>query len=524
MACFSHPTLPTLPLIGLLLLSRDYRRVQGFRVGCSSTITRRVRQYCLAPPSTKTKTSTLAASFNPFSGLGKSVSSMLSGATGSVPDDFDDKAPSWESLESMLDERQTPEEKGAVALRGRGYGPTSALANLRLFDAPEGTEPRVTLYRDHAAWCPYCEKVWLLLEEKRIPYRVEKVPMRCYGNKPSWFSEVSPSGAVPVANIDGRIISESNVIMQVLEATFPDKNPLLPAAGSPLAKRVDPLLRLEREIFSAWFRWLTSSGANSAAFDAAADKVDKALKDGGGPYFLGKELSYVDLMFTPFLERMSASLPYYKGLEVRRNPRWPNIDRWFDAMDTREVYRGAKSDYYTHCHDLPPQIGGCRVEAAGVPFKDEIDGKDGSWHLPLSPDGGLEPVGSAFIPEDLARRQAAAKLVGNRKAVVPFALRGVGLPGVPGAMAELADPYAKPNQNFSPPVDAALRHVVHALLEGHEAAKATGLSQNNPVEQVQLCLEYLRERVGVPRDMPFAAARQLRAHLNWYSGELLEQR
>lgn len=54
-----------------------------------------------------------------------------------------------------------------------------------------------------------------------------------------------------------------------------------------------------------------------------------------------------------------------------------SVLRWFDAMDTREVYRGAKSDYYTHCHDLPPQIGGCRVEAEGVPFKDEIDGKDG---------------------------------------------------------------------------------------------------------------------------------------------------
>ncbi|CAM9497065.1 unnamed protein product [Ectocarpus sp. 12 AP-2014] len=447
---------------------------------------------------------------------------MLAGATGSVPADFEDKAPSWERLEAVLEERQTPEEREAVALRKRGYGPTSALANLRLFDAPEGTEPRVTLYRDHAAWCPYCEKVWLLLEEKRIPYR--KVPMRCYGDKPRWFSEVSPSGAVPVAEIDGRIISESNVIMQVLEATFPENNPLLPASGSPLASRAESLLGLEREIFSAWFRWITSSNPTSAAFEASADKVEKALKDGGGPYFLGKELSYVDLMYTPFLERMAASIPYFKGLEVRRNPRWPNIDRWFDAMDTREVYRGAKSDYYTHCHDLPPQIGGCRVAPAGVPFKDEIDGKDGSWHLPLSPDGGLEPVGSAFYPEDFARRLAAAKLIGNREAVVPFSLRGVGLPGVPGVMAELADPNAKPNKDFLPPVDAALRHVVHALLEGHEAAKSTGLSQQNPVEQVQLCLEYLRDRVGVPRDLPFAAARQLRAHLNWYSGELLEQR
>lgn len=42
-------------------------------------------------------------------------------------------------LEAMLEERQTPEEREAVALRERGYGPTSALANLRLFDAPEGT-------------------------------------------------------------------------------------------------------------------------------------------------------------------------------------------------------------------------------------------------------------------------------------------------------------------------------------------------------------------------------------------------
>lgn len=52
---------------------------------------------------------------------------------------FSPKHAKVQRLEAMLEERQTPEEKEAVALRERGYGPTSALANLRLFDAPEGT-------------------------------------------------------------------------------------------------------------------------------------------------------------------------------------------------------------------------------------------------------------------------------------------------------------------------------------------------------------------------------------------------
>ena len=37
-------------------------------------------------------------------------------------------------------------------------GPTSSQARLRLFGRKE-EEVRVTLYRDHHAWCPYCQKV-----------------------------------------------------------------------------------------------------------------------------------------------------------------------------------------------------------------------------------------------------------------------------------------------------------------------------------------------------------------------------
>jgi hypothetical protein len=39
--------------------------------------------------------------------------------------------------------------------------------------------------------------------------------------------------------------------------------------------------------------------------------------------------------------------------------RWPALQAWYSAMDSRPTYARIKGDYYTHVHDLPPQIGGC---------------------------------------------------------------------------------------------------------------------------------------------------------------------
>ena len=47
------------------------------------------------------------------------------------------------------------------------------------------------------------------------------------------------------------------------------------------------------------------------------DEVDMALSSSGGPFFLGEGFSMVDCVFAPFLERIAASVPYYKGLVVR---------------------------------------------------------------------------------------------------------------------------------------------------------------------------------------------------------------
>jgi len=71
---------------------------------------------------------------------------------------LDDRAPTWEALESLLAAAQTDDERDALALRAAGRGPPSAAADLRLFDAADDYEPRVVFYRDSAAWCPYCQK------------------------------------------------------------------------------------------------------------------------------------------------------------------------------------------------------------------------------------------------------------------------------------------------------------------------------------------------------------------------------
>ena len=53
----------------------------------------------------------------------------------------------WEELESI-----------EIPMPDRVNGHTNAQARLRLFGRPE-SEVRVTLYRDHHAWCPYCQEV-----------------------------------------------------------------------------------------------------------------------------------------------------------------------------------------------------------------------------------------------------------------------------------------------------------------------------------------------------------------------------
>jgi hypothetical protein len=57
---------------------------------------------------------------------------------------------------------------------------------------------------------------------------------------------------------------------------------------------------------------------------------------------------------TQYFVRTNASL---QGLQIRGNPRYVHINKWFEALERRPSYMATKSDFYTHVTDIPPQYG-----------------------------------------------------------------------------------------------------------------------------------------------------------------------
>ena len=347
-------------------------------------------------------------------------------------------------------------------------GPTNSQARLRLFGQSED-QVRVTLYRDNHAWCPYCQKVWLWLEEKQIPYRIEKVTMFCYGEKERWYKQIVPSGMLPAIELDGTLITESDDILIALERAF---GSLGLSLLDPIAL---PLRQLERLLFRAWCSWLCYPSQSPrhdrhdrAQFVDVVTAVEAALGKMPSPYFLD-DFSAIDVIFTPYVERMNASLYYYKGYSLREeNPRFA---AWFDAMETRSTYRGTQSDFHTHVHDLPPQMGGCYSN-------NEPDALRNQAHVDTGPWFDLPDV---MYPEPQTARVEALQRVCKHRANI-----------------------IRVNPMEDDRCDLALRCALTHLITGEAPT---------PPEGSDVALRYLRDRINVPRDMSIYAAKHLRTSL-----------
>jgi len=426
-----------------------------------------------------------------------------------------------------------------------------------------------------------------MLEEKKIPYRISHINMRSYGHKPDWFLAKVPGGLLPAIELDGKTYTESLEIMRLIDQEFPDNKPVFYPAGE--ARRIQELYQLERNLFAGWceymfrpesqmfnpFEGMALSDAISSItrggearkkdsrrvrleglFSRVDSELGKAWEQSGktSPWFLGGEApSLIDLQFITHVERMEASLAYWKAMRIRgagggAQPHWPHLERWMEAFEAREAYQATKSDYYTHVMNIPPQYGYAYPDVssnyeevrdavsfiggeswnlprdvedeAGRARKEPISRRrmqGRSWTLPVpnNDQSCWEPIRPPFQrSEEAARHEAAFELASNYENIVKFACRGTGDRGEINFSAPLADPYALANPTEKEDVDLLLRMTAQGLVRGQLPQFEAGGLDAERREELAKCIKYVRDRVGVPRDMSFPAAQHLRAYLN----------
>ena len=99
----------------------------------------------------------------------------------------------------------------------------------------------LTVYEHNESVC--CQKVRIVLSEKNIPHEVVNISFEQRQQHTPEFEALNPKGKVPVIVHDGRVITESTVIVEYLDEAFPGPQ-LMPK---------EPYWRARRRL---WARWI----------------------------------------------------------------------------------------------------------------------------------------------------------------------------------------------------------------------------------------------------------------------------
>lgn len=149
-------------------------------------------------------------------------------------------------------------------------------------------------------------KVWLTLEHKKIPYRIEFLSYDAGDNQKPAFLALNPRGQVPVL-VDGKfVLSESGAIVEYLEEKWPEPR-LLPGDARERA-RVRQLALDAHFYFETAFRNIQPS-ANERV--PAADRVKKLMdelalieRELTGDFRAGSQVTLADFTLYPMLALM----------------------------------------------------------------------------------------------------------------------------------------------------------------------------------------------------------------------------
>jgi glutathione S-transferase len=183
---------------------------------------------------------------------------------------------------------------------------------------------------------PNCQRVKVVLEEKRIPYETVSIDLRKKEQKTAEYLKINPYGKVP-ALIDGdTTLYESCIINEYLNEKYPDP-PLMPADAGKRAKarilidyglaQMDaPYQKLRMELMK------DEKEQDKAVVQNAKAELKKLLQrfenEVADQSYLAGEFSLVDAALIPRFTRL-------EGFGVLPDPSLPRLEKYLQRMKER---------------------------------------------------------------------------------------------------------------------------------------------------------------------------------------------
>lgn len=227
-----------------------------------------------------------------------------------------------------------------------------AASVVRRSIASSSTAPNLRLWINKS--CPYAARAWITLLEKGIDCELREVDLQA---KPADFNKLyseinvdsSASSKVPILEdfSDGTRLIESAVIAHYLEEKFQSCGTCL----SPISAKDKALVRLFSETFQGTLQMMpykciqaTPETKNELLESLRRNIVivDTFLKKYGkndGPFLLGKEFSFAEVMTGPFIQRLLPVAAHFCKFDVIAECRTAGCTRliaWMEAVQSRK--------------------------------------------------------------------------------------------------------------------------------------------------------------------------------------------
>ena len=205
----------------------------------------------------------------------------------------------------------------------------------------------VVLY--HYPLSPFCRKLRMVLAEKKI--EIETIEEQYWTKRPE-FLMLSPSGKVPLLNLKGKPLSDSQAICEYLEAIYPNP-PLMP--NDP-----EKLYEVRRLVF--WFDEKFNSDVTSRLLN---ERMYRVIQRTGYPdsknlrYALGKVPEHIDYMHKLLSERRwlagenmtladFAASAHLSCVDFVDDVDWSRsnlVKQWYSALKSRPAFKSLLLDY-----------------------------------------------------------------------------------------------------------------------------------------------------------------------------------